>query len=99
MKQMKDSGIDWVGCIPEEWNVHPVKYAFSEIKNKNTDGIVRNALKFFNGTIIPKSNFDAETDEYVAETITNYTIVDPETIMINGLNLNYDLKSLRVGLV
>ena len=99
MRQMKDSKIDWVGCIPEEWNLHPVKYAFSEIRTKNTDGVVSNALKFFNGTIIPKSNFDAETDEYVAETITNYTIVDPDTIMINGLNLNYDLKSLRVGLV
>lgn len=96
---MKDSGIEWIGAIPESWNLYPARYAFSEIRKKNTEGAITNALKFFNGTIIPKANFDADSDDYVAETITTYTIVEPDTIMINGLNLNYDLKSLRVGLV
>ena len=99
MRAMKDSGIPWIGEIPVEWQVHPARYAFSEIRTKNTDGSVTNALKFYNGTIVPKANFDAESDDYVADTITNYTIVQPDTIMINGLNLNYDLKSLRIGLV
>lgn len=98
-REMIDSGIEWVGFIPAQWGVYPARYAFSEIRTKNVDGSITNALKFFNGTIIPKANFDADIDEYVAETITNYTIVKPDTIMINGLNLNYDLKSLRVGLV
>lgn len=99
MRKMKDSGIPWIGEIPVEWQVYPARYAFSEIRTKNTDGSVTNALKFYNGTIVPKTNFDADSDEYVADTITNYTVVNPDTIMINGLNLNYDLKSLRVGLV
>ena len=98
-REMKDSGIAWIGKIPKEWSVFPALYAFSEIRTKNTDGKISNALKFYNGTIIPKANFDADSDDYVADTITNYTIVNPNTIMINGLNLNYDLKSLRVGLV
>ena len=98
-REMIDSGIEWVGDIPTKWGVYPARYAFSEIRTKNVDGNITNALKFYNGTIIPKANFDADSDEYVAETITNYTIVEPDTIMINGLNLNYDLKSLRVGLV
>ena len=99
MREMKDSGIEWIGEIPKTWKVYPALYAFSEIRTRNTDGAITNALKFFNGTIIPKTNFDADNDDYVAETITNYTVVNPDTIMINGLNLNYDLKSLRVGLV
>lgn len=98
-REMKDSGIEWIGEIPKIWNVYPAKYAFSEIREKNNDGKIKNALKFFNGTIISKSNFDADSDDYVADTITTYTIVNPNTIMINGLNLNYDLKSLRVGIV
>ena len=99
MRALRDSGIPWIGEIPVEWQVYPARYAFSEIRTKNTDGSITNALKFYNGTIIPKTNFDAESDDYVADTISNYTIVQPDTIMINGLNLNYDLKSLRVGLV
>ena len=97
--EMKDSGVEWIGKIPSHWIISPAKQAFYEIRTKNVDGKITNALKFFNGSIVPKSNFDAESDAYVAETITNYTIVTPNTIMINGLNLNYDLKSLLVALV
>lgn len=98
-RQMKDSGVEWIGEIPFDWDIHPAKYAFSEVKNKNTDGLVTNALKFKSGSIIRKDNFDSSDDDYVADTILNYTIVEPNTIMINGLNLNYDLKSYRVGIV
>ena len=98
-RKMKDSKIEWIGAIPETWKVYPAKFAFSEVRTKNSEGSVTNALKFYNGTIISKTNFDADSDDYVADTITTYTIVEPDTIMINGLNLNYDLKSLRVGLV
>ena len=96
---MKDSGIEWIGEIPRHWKVVPIKIAFSEVKTKNTDGAVTNALKFKFGEIVPKTNFDSETDDYVADTILNYTIVEPRMIMINGLNLNYDFKTLRTGLV
>jgi type I restriction enzyme S subunit len=96
---MKDSGVEWIGEIPQEWGLFPARCAFSEVKEKNSDGKVQKALQFKFGTIIPKSNFDADGDDYVSDTITNYTIVDVGTVMINGLNLNYDFKSLRVGLV
>ena len=96
---MKDSGIEWIGEIPETWGLHPAKFAFSEVKEKNTDGKINVALQFKNGEIIRKTNFDADSDDYVADTILNYTIVVPNIIMINGLNLNYDFKTQRVGLV
>lgn len=99
MRLMKDSGIEWIGEVPEDWEIFPARYCFSEMRSKNAGGKITKALKFYNGTIIPKTNFDADSDEYIADTIENYTIVAPDTIMINGLNLNYDLKSLRVGLV
>ena len=98
-REMKDSGFSWIGEVPNSWKVVPVKVAFSEIKTRNSDGAITNALKFKFGEIVPKSNFDSETDDYVADTILNYTVVEPKTIMINGLNLNYDFKTLRTGLV
>ena len=98
-REMKESGVSWIGKVPSSWKVVPIKVAFSEIKTKNTDGAITNALKFKFGEIVSKANFDSETDDYVADTILNYTIVEPRTIMINGLNLNYDFKTLRTGLV
>lgn len=99
MRKMKASGIEWIGEIPEGWEVAPVRSCFDEVRTKNTDGQEQNALQFKSGNIISKTNFNANTDDYIADTITNYTVVLPDTVMINGLNLNYDFKSLRVALV
>lgn len=98
-RKMKDSGIEWIGEIPEGWEIVPVRSCFDEVRTKNTDGQEQNALQFKSGNIISKTNFNANTDDYVADTITDYTVVLPDTVMINGLNLNYDFKSLRVALV
>lgn len=98
-RKMKDSGIEWIGKIPEGWEIVPVRSCFDEVRTKNTDGQEQNALQFKFGNIISKTNFNASMDDYVADTITNYTVVLPDTVMINGLNLNYDFKSLRVALV
>ena len=98
-RKMKDSGIEWIGEIPEGWEIVPVRSCFDEVRTKNADGQEQNALQFKSGNIISKTNFNASMDDYVADTITNYTVVLPDTVMINGLNLNYDFKSLRVALV
>ena len=99
MRKMKDSSIEWIGEIPEAWEIVPVRSCFDEVRTKNTNGQEQNALQFKSGNIISKANFNANIDDYVADTITNYTVVLPDTVMINGLNLNYDFKSLRVALV
>ena len=99
MREMKDSGIAWVEQIPRDWNIKPIRADFEEVTAKNSIGKVKTALKFTYGSIVRKDNFDADDDTYVAGTILNYTIVTPGTIMLNGLNLNFDFVSQRVGLV
>lgn len=99
MRKMKDSGIEWIGDIPEGWEVAPVRSCFDEVRTKNTDGQEQNALQFKSGNIISKTNFNANTDDYVADTITNYTVVLPDTVMHinafpNSLSINYITKSL-----
>ncbi len=95
----KDSGIEWVGRVPQSWSVNPILAEFQEVTEKNKLGLVKNALKFTYGNIVKKDNFDADDDNYVADTILNYTVVNPGTIMLNGLNLNFDFVSQRVALV
>ncbi|MBS6477299.1 MAG: restriction endonuclease subunit S [Firmicutes bacterium] len=95
---MKDSGISWVGEIPKEWRCLPIRALFTENRNKNFLGRETKALQFKYGTIVPKKNFDPE-ENYVAETILNYNIVDRGMIMLNGLNLNFDFVSKRIALV
>ena len=99
MREMKDSGIEWIGEVPVDWNVKPIRSNMVEVTEKNILGNVKQALKFTYGQIVPKANFDADADDYVATTILNYTVVEPGTIVLNGLNLNFDFVTQRVGLV
>ena len=99
MRQLKNSGIEWVGDIPVEWECKPIRALFLENNNKNYFGKETKALQFKFGEIVPKQNFNANDDEYVAETILKYSIVDKGMIVINGLNLNFDFVTKRVGLV
>lgn len=99
MRQMKNSGIEWVGDISDNWKSIPMRALFVENNNKNIFGQETKALQFKFGEIVPKQNFDASDDQYVADTILKYNIVDKGMLVINGLNLNFDFVTKRVGLV
>lgn len=93
----KDSGVKWLGQIPSHWEVKKLRAFFSEVCDINSALKVRNQLQFKYGTIVPKP--DSGIDETVLKTISKYTVVNPGDIIINGLNLNYDFISFRVGKV
>lgn len=97
MREMKDSGIEWIGAIPAAWGVHRIASHFQEIKEKNTANAYSNALQFKMGRIIAKPQ-KWDEDE-TNETYSAYTVVHPNTIMINGLNLEFDFVTQRVARV
>lgn len=97
MREMKDSGIEWVGAIPAAWGVHRIASHFQEIKEKNTTNAYSNALQFKMGKIIAKPQ-KWDEDE-TNKTYSAYTVVHPNTIMINGLNLEFDFVTQRVARV
>lgn len=97
MREMKDSGIEWMGAIPAAWGVHRIASHFQEIKEKNTANAYSNALQFKMGKIIAKPQ-KWDEDE-TNETYSAYTVVHPNTIMINGLNLEFDFVTQRVARV
>lgn len=95
--EYKDSGAQWLGEIPSHWNMQRWRFLLVENKEKNTFCKETVQLQFRYGEIIRKSNQDKDPD--VLETISKYTIVSPNDIIINGLNLNYDFISQRVARV
>ncbi len=96
--EMKDSGVQWIGDIPSSWTIFPANGVFSEVKEKNMDLKLTNAFSFKYGEIVDKKQV-GDVDNNLKETLSSYTIVRKNTIMINGLNLNYDFVSQRVAIV
>ncbi len=97
MRAMKDSGISYIGEIPQDWELKPLGIYFSEVNTKNFDLEKTIALQFKVGEIIAKPNQKENLSEEDKALLSGYTKVEPNDIIINGLNLNYDFKSLRVA--
>ena len=95
--EMEDSGISYVGKIPNSWNKHPIYFYFSERKNKNIHGQEQNLLSLSYGNVIEK---DINTKEgLLPESFNTYNIVEPGDIIIRPTDLQNDKRSLRTGLV
>ncbi len=45
MRKMKDSGIEWIGAIPANWSIMPIKYIKADTKNSFVDGPFGSNLK------------------------------------------------------
>lgn len=96
MREMKDSGLSWVGEIPSDWVAHPVYYYFGERKNKNIFGQEDNLLSLSYGRVIRK---DINTNGgLLPESFNTYNIVEAGDIIIRPTDLQNDKKSLRTGL-
>lgn len=94
--KMKDSGISWLGMIPEQWETKRIASLFTGKVKANTDFEYHHAFKFYYGTLVPKDE-TGNVEEY-RDTYVKYSVLQKDDIMINGLNLNYDFISQRVAI-
>ncbi|MDE7290439.1 MAG: restriction endonuclease subunit S [Treponemataceae bacterium] len=93
---MKDSGIAWVGEIPQEWQTMPLYCLYSERKNINALGKENNLLSLSYGKVVRK---DINTSEGLLPSNYNgYNIVECDDIIIRPTDLQNDKRSLRTGL-
>lgn len=88
----KDSGVEWLGEVPEHWVGSKFKYIFQEKQHTKNMNLPFGAISF--GSVVYKEDKANLTDELKE----NYQEVLQGEFLVNPLNLNYDLKSLRTAL-
>ena len=87
----KDSGTEWLGKIPTHWEIKKIKRIFFEKKYSNNIELNCGSISF--GKVVLKD------DERIPHsTKKSYQVVSKGDFLINPLNLNYDLISLRIAL-
>lgn len=87
----KDSGVEWLGEIPEHWELKRFKHIFKEKKASSNLDLNCGSISF--GKVVFKD------DEKIPEsTKRSYQVLNKGEFLINPLNLNYDLISLRIAL-
>lgn len=87
----KDSGVEWLGEVPSHWELKRLKQLFVEKKHRQNLSLNCGAISF--GKVIEKAD-----DKVTEATKRSYQEVLKGEFLINPLNLNYDLISLRIAL-
>ena len=86
-----DSGVVWVGKVPAHWELVKFKRVLNEKKKTDNQGLPAGSISF--GSVVYKS-----TETLAEATKASYQEVLPGEFLVNPLNLNFDLKSLRTAL-
>lgn len=94
-EQYKDSSLEWVGKIPEHWQILPLFASARESKKINRDGANNTILSLSYGRIIIKNK--EENAGLVPENYLSYQIVEPGSLVLRLTDLQNDKRSLRVG--
>lgn len=96
MREMKDSGIEWIGEIPKSWTITILSALFSERKCKNRGLAENNLLSLSYGNIVRKN---IESNEgLLPASFETYNIIEPGNIVFRLTDLQNDKRSLRTGL-
>lgn len=89
--EYKDSSLTWMGLVPKHWNCIKFKWVLEEKKKVPNPDLPAGSISF--GEVVFKNE-----DNLSPDTKASYQEVLSGEFLINPLNLNFDLKSLRTAL-
>lgn len=93
---MKSSGVEWIGEIPEEWEVKPVKRYFSHIKRIVGDDVDKyERLSLTMQGVLKRSKDDAEGLQ--PEKFNGYQILKQNELVFKLIDLE-NVNTSRVGI-
>ena len=96
MREMKDSGVAWIGAMPQTWGMNTVAQIFLQVKCKNTGLREKNLLSLSYGKV-KRKRIDT-VEGLLPESFDGYNIIEKDDIVLRLTDLQNDHTSLRVGI-
>ncbi|HCX51016.1 MAG TPA: restriction endonuclease subunit S [Bacillus sp. (in: Bacteria)] len=81
--KMKDSGVEWIGEIPEHWEEKKIKYLFYETNDRNFSEDVELLSLFTSIGVKPRREMEDKGNK--SQTVMNYKVVKKGDIVVNKL--------------
>ena len=94
MAEMKDSGIEWCGMVPEDWNVVPNKYVMYKKKDLCTKYNGEDILSLTMEGVIVR---DLDAGGKMPATFDGYQIIHPNNLLM--CLFDYDVTPRCIGLI
>ena len=95
MREMKDSGVEWLGEVPAGWGLRQAGQLADQTKTLNEGMEETNLLSLSYGKV-KRRDINA-TDGLLPASFETYNIIEPDDIVLRFTDLQNDQKSLRVG--
>ena len=87
MRKMRDSGIEWVGAIPQDWKTDRLQWHLKEINVSNNPIQTKNILSLtIEAGVIPYAEKGNQGNK-AKEDYSQYKIALPDTLVINSMNV------------
>lgn len=87
MRKMRDSGIEWVGAIPQDWKTDRLQWHLKEINVSNNPIQTKNILSLtIEAGVIPYAEKGNQGNK-AKEDYGQYKIAFPDTLVINSMNV------------
>ena len=93
---MKDSGVEWLGDVPEHWEVLSGRACVYEKEEPNIGMVEDTVLSLSYGRIIVKPK--EKLRGLVPESYETYQVIDPGDVICRPTDLQNDRTSLRFGI-
>lgn len=87
MRQMKDSGIAWVGEIPREWKMERLQWHLEEVNVGNNPIQTNRILSLTNKLGVVPYEDKGNQGNKAKENIFEYKLAYPNTIVANSMNI------------
>lgn len=87
MVKLKETGIDWIGSIPERWDIRKLKYILNNRNESNSEIITDKILTLsVNQGVIPSEEYDGGGNK-AKDDISKYKLAYPNDIVMNSMNV------------
>ena len=86
-REMKDSGIEWIGEIPAEWEISRLQWCLEEIKEKNDPIKTTNVLSLTNKLGVIPYEEKGNQGNKAKEDYSQYGLAFENTLVINSMNV------------
>ena len=87
MREMKDSGIEWIGNIPADWNIKRVKAVLCERNESNNPIQTDEILSLTNDRGVIPYEEKGDVGNKSKEDLTGYKLAYPGDIVLNSMNV------------
>lgn len=87
MREMKDSGIEWIGEIPREWELNRIQFCLVGINDKNVPVRTKQVLSLVKGQGVMLYEEKGDVGNKSKDNVAEYKLAYPNSLVVNSMNV------------